>query len=460
MKRIVSDILKGKDIDNNLVLYKEKYNSANNKYGLVRFAINYYTYYSMVSEDEGMLEYGNKESVDVINGIVSDYLLGKNIKENISKLEQIRNDIVDKMQDLTIYVDKFNIYEFALNRVEFRFKQSKYENIYSDENITRKIMQFIFEDEDSVTVNNKISQIIGQVPVKLTKNKFYEMVSNGLSIYNGGTRESLKNFLYMLKTSAMLINTDTMAENYPYLDEVFKEFEEINFKEIDENKYNEMSRLLVKVSEYIDDLVSTNMTLQGLINDLLIVLYTYEDSENNNVVNACNEIIGNTNMLFDGKFIDKSIEEVESMFIELEGVQEELYPLLSACDVTDEIKECYQENLVKLGLMDVYENIYKLPKLNSDSTFAQLEMLEDNALVDDAYLENEKEKLFETYTDIFSKCDKMIKKAIMSATLAELPVFFNNISELQDFIYNNLSMCNDKAEKIACIEIFNDIMEV
>ena len=54
----------------------------------------------------------------------------------------------------------------------------------------------------------------------------------------------------------------------------------------------------------------------------------------------------------------------------------------------------------------------------------------------------------------------MIKKAIMSATLAELPVFFNNISELQDFIYNNLSMCIDKAEKIACIEIFNDIMEV
>lgn len=42
----------------------------------------------------------------------------------------------------------------------------------------------------------------------------------------------------------------------------------------------------------------------------------------------------------------------------------------------------------------------------------------------------------------------------MSASIAELPVFFNNISELQDYIYNTLSVCNDKAEKLACIEIF------
>mgnify|MGYP000456010238 CR=1 FL=1 len=47
----------------------------------------------------------------------------------------------------------------------------------------------------------------------------------------------------------------------------------------------------------------------------------------------------------------------------------------------------------------------------------------------------------------------------MSASIAELPVFFNNISELQDYIYNTLSVCNDKAEKLACIEILNGIME-
>ncbi len=460
MKKIVGDILKKKNINENLVLYSNKYKELNNKYGLVRFAINYYTYYTMISEDEGILEYGNKEYTDVINTAVSDLLQEKDITENIKKLEQVRTDIVNKMQDLTIYVDRFNIYEYALNRVEFRFRDSKYDGLYSDEDITRKLMQFIFEDEDSVTVNNKISQVIGQVPVKLTKNKFFEFVSNGLSIYKGGTKESLKNFLYMLKTSAMLLNTDTMKENYPYLDETFKEFEEINFKDIDENQYKEMSGLLIKISEYIDDLVSANMTMQMLVNDLLMVMYTYCNKADDNVTVTCEEIIRNTNTLFEGKFIAKSIDEVESMFIDLEGVQEEVYPILSASDITDEIKKCYQIEIEELGLLKDYEVIYKLPKLNSDSVFAELEVIEDTEEVDEKYLENKKSELFENYAEVFSKCDKMIKRAIMSATLAELPVFFNNISELQDFVYNNLALCSNKAEKLACIEIFNDIMEV
>ena len=45
----------------------------------------------------------------------------------------------------------------------------------------------------------------------------------------------------------------------------------------------------------------------------------------------------------------------------------------------------------------------------------------------------------------------------MSSAISELPVFFNNISELQDFIYNTLSICTDKAEKLACIEILNEL---
>ena len=100
-----------------------------------------------------------------------------------------------------------------------------------------------------MAINRKISQVIGQLPVRLTKNKFFEMLSNGLSIYKGGTKESLKNFLYMLKTTAMLENTETMTVNYPYLDDFFKEFKEIKFKKITKEQYDEMMANIAKVSE-------------------------------------------------------------------------------------------------------------------------------------------------------------------------------------------------------------------
>ena len=54
----------------------------------------------------------------------------------------------------------------------------------------------------------------------------------------------------MLKTTAMLENTETMTVNYPYLDDFFKEFKEVKFKKITKEQYDEMMTNIAKVSEY------------------------------------------------------------------------------------------------------------------------------------------------------------------------------------------------------------------
>ena len=98
--------------------------------------------------------------------------------------------------------------------------------------------------------------------------------------------------------------------------------------------------------------------------------------------------------------------------------------------------------------MEEYNIVFKLPKLNSDSMFVKnLIKVENNDVVDEAYLENQKEQLINDYRELFKDTDKMITRAVMAQALSELPIFFNNISELQDYIYNTLSICNDKTEK-------------
>ena len=118
----------------------------------------------------------------------------------------------------------------------------------------------------------------------------------------------------------------------------------------------------------------------------------------------------------------------------------------------------YFDNIKELGLEEQYNIVFKIPKLNSDSMFVEMDKETDNAILDEKYLENQKEKMVCEYRELFDKNDKLINRAIMSAVLSELPIFFNNISELQDYIYNTLSICTDKAEKLACIEIINGIM--
>ena len=72
--------------------------------------------------------------------------------------------------------------------------------------------------------------------------------------------------------------------------------------------------------------------------------------------------------------------------------------------------------------------------------------------------EKVKENLYKEFIDKFANSQRLIKKSIMSATLSELPVFFNNISELQDFVYNCLKGCTDMAEKKGCLEIISSMI--
>lgn len=459
MKKIVGEILKGKNINYNLQEYYGRFMEINNKYAMIRLAMNYYTYYSMVAENHGIADTENLSGISVMNEVMDHafHYEKVNLSEDIATLENLRNDILQKVQDLTCYVDKFNIYEHALNRVEYRFRDQEFPKGYSDENFTRKLMRFILEDEDNMEINRKISQVVGQLPIHYTKSKFYETLSNGFSIYKGGTKQSFQDFLYMIKTSSMLQQSETMGENYPYLKESFDEICEVCFKDITKEQYDDVRRHLDMISADIEERMNSNMMIQEIINDLLVVLYTENHKPDDGVVRACEEIISNTNLLFLGKISPKTEEEIEDMFVMLEGTQEEIYPKLSAYDVTDQIRESYSEAVAELNLEEEYNIVYKLPKLNSDSIFIELDKEEDNSVADETFVEGELNKLFEEYAELFSQNEKVINRAVMSMAISELPVFFNNISELQDFIYNTLSICNDKAEKLACIEILNEI---
>ena len=263
----------------------------------------------------------------------------------------------------------------------------------------------------------------------------------------------------MIKSSSMLEKTASMEESYPYLAEAFKQLKDIHFKEITNEQYEEAKDVLSEIAAYIDEQMDGAMMIQEILNDLLLVLYTNEFCVNDNIVKGCVEIIKDTNLLFMNKFSPKTLEEIEDMFVMLEGEQEKIYPLLASYDITDQIKESFSETISQLQLDEVYEVVYRLPKLNSDSMFVEMEKEPDNSVADEDYIETKKKELCDEYAKLFKDNEKAVNRAVLSAAISELPIFFNNISELQDFIYNTLVTCNDKAEKLACIEILNGIMQ-
>ena len=120
---------------------------------------------------------------------------------DIALISGIRNKITEKMKVLTAYTDAFELYEYILNRKEYSFEETVDEELnqlfdaFDAEQFSAEIFNFIFSDADKVTVNAKIQQIVGQLPLRMTKAKFYDILGQTLSIYNGCEIQSLDDFV-------------------------------------------------------------------------------------------------------------------------------------------------------------------------------------------------------------------------------------------------------------------------
>ena len=55
MKKIVGDLLKNRNVEHSLKEYYGNYMEINNKYAAIRLAMNYYTYFVMLSDESGMV---------------------------------------------------------------------------------------------------------------------------------------------------------------------------------------------------------------------------------------------------------------------------------------------------------------------------------------------------------------------------------------------------------------------
>ncbi len=52
----------------------------------------------------------------------------------------------------------------------------------------------------------------------------------------------------------------------------------------------------------------------------------------------------------------------------------------------------------------------------------------------------------------------MVNRGIMASTLSVLPVFFNNLKDVEEYITQSLRNCSDRSELIAAISLLSDII--
>lgn len=464
MKLAANEITKGKNLEMNLPSFGSKLMNIYNNYSFVRLSMNYYTYYEMVNEDavnDSILQdLLNKFNKTVELGVINP-VMGENQVVVLKQIEEIRAAAINVMKGLTSLADIFNIFEYVLNRVEYRFKDIDPSFKEDDATFVASVMSYILSDKDNVVMNTRICETVRQLPLRMTKAKFTEMLHTGLMVYKDSEKQSFEDFIYMLKTSAMLevdANAFVLSSD---IKKIYDDFLAADFTNLTKEQYEDLFAKLNFVTSFIEERVNKYMMLSELINDVyVIVLSNHYVNEVPTEHKACTNIIS---ILYD-RFLskDKLLDdfEVENYFYELEGKQEEYHREFSQVEhILEMVLENYMEQCSSFMIDNMYNSLGIIKLLESGSIFVEFNTDKAEGSCTTEYIEEIFEKLMAEFMDFFKNHTRQINRAVMASVLSSLPIFFGNIDEINKYVLDSISSCTDEAERIACCEIFHSLMD-
>lgn len=407
-------------------------------YSLVRLSLNYYGFLEERIETKECVKMKLiDECMDVIKTILDD-------NWNLETIKTLRSEIIEEMEILTAYADCFQVYEYALNRMERRFEKKSPLGL-SDEECLQQLMKILMTDKEASTVNFNIQTIIGQLPIRFTRQKFYSMVREAMSIYIGSDESSLKGLLYQLRTTATVELSEAQKERYPEFVKQLEFLKELPWKTMTAKDYEAGLQEIAIAGKMLYDLSDTVGMLQDLINDCYVLALTDSDA----VKDAREEVIGkeilkNLQQVAMSQDCTEMPTAITNQLCELEGVQESYYEKYQRLAPAPEYHNGEEQEAYFSRCVD---------KLLSASSFANLEETYQEKVVGKQDIDKACELFFTELDQVLTKTPKSVARAIMAGVLSSLPVCFNSIQDVEQYIKGSLESCSDEAEKDTCKEL-------
>lgn len=465
IKELIREINNGENLNENIPIYTKKLIEVYQKSALLGLTFNYDTLYEIILEEDKKNVEKIKDSLNKINEVICKVFVEGNrtldsMETYLLTLKQIREDNTSKMHVLTAIADKIQNYEYVLNRIELKYQDNI---IVSDEmEFVKKVLNYIFSIKDNVVINENIKEVIGQLPIRMARTYYFQLIKNSLSAYIGGDKSSVESFLYMIETSAMLYETEKGKEYFPEAFSFIGEMEEINFSKLEECDYLRIVEKLEKQAKNILELSDIYLEIQGIVNSLYAFILTlkYHEEIKGKEMDACKYIIGRVYQQFRSEKWNDISEELVEQLVKTEGLQEEFYEVatkyeailykvrIDNCLVVDELKQTKK-----------LETLSMIQKLLSTSKFIELETCEIEEVADDIYVEEKTKDLLDRLLIQFKQNQMCLNRAVIANTISKFPVFFSSAEEVKEYIENALQSCQDIAEKQACINIIEDIIE-
>ncbi|MCX4267653.1 MAG: hypothetical protein OSJ62_03155 [Lachnospiraceae bacterium] len=458
---VIKEIGKGRNLEINLPKYMNTMMTAYYRSSEIRLSMNYYTYLTMEQKEYGS-DFGLTELTVRLDKVIKEAILsefdGKILEKAVEEIDAIRNQIISDMKVITLYADQFQIYEYIFNRMEGRFEEVEALPLnYSDEKLIQKLSSYIMQDSDRAVISQKITEIVSTLPVRLTKQRYYEIIKDSFLLFVGSERQALEDHIFMLKSSAALLKPEEEEIRYLQMDSCLRELEKADYETLSFEQYQKMKQKLQEISGQIAQVTNLSTLLIEVVNDVYILLlsmpYALADAEE---VTICKEIMHRSQELSEGGGEE---EELSALFERLEGKQERISEQITANAYLLDTLEGQKSLMESIMLDKIYVSLLRIEKLSSTSHFIELDAAADRTIVDYAYAEERAHKVIGEFAACFQNCSRRQIRSRMAASMMALPIFFKNMEEFKEYAKTALSSCSDAEEKRSSVILLKDMME-
>jgi len=444
--KAVRELKSKTNVEDNLKFYFDCVKEKAFDYAQVNFA------FELLTLADSKVDLEKSIHADVVKQFLE--LISKGDEVSFDALNALRTENRNHMESVTKAVDQFTMLEYVLNRIEHQYVMPKSLDFgYSDLDKTDELLKFLGNFEQDAQ-NMYIMQILEQLPVRMTKNRFYETVSDRLSIYKEGDVSSFKAMVDSVKSAAGL--TEDQCAYSGELVQIFNDLSTADLKTLPKKDYDAFVNKLAVIGEALNQDMDFGSSIQQLLNHYVAVVLSGNTADLNE---ACKTIVDASMEAFNGNL--EALADGYDACTSLEGKLEETErDLTDVMQVADEIAESFAGQFETFE--KDFERLHQLSLLCSNSLFADIDGSDlkvdfktvDQTLFDEVVLE-----LNKAFAALFATVSKPFVRATMARVFSLLPPRFHSQEELETFIYESLAACTDEAEKIGCLEVIENIMD-
>lgn len=461
IRQMIKHIIDGKNLEEYLPRYADNLAGHYNQIAILNLAMNYYTLYEQIidgSEEETNLIMDSFDKVNHCIGLVFGQRSETDVKAAEAGILEERNRVIKKMQVLTAYTDRFQNYEYVLNRMELNY--GPFEQGDDDDGFTQMVAQYIFDTKDAPVINGRLKEVLGQLPVRMARSRYFDLVKESLSVYKGTDQSALDTFDYMFRSCAMLYEPEGMGIYFKKYGELSDKLETLDYENLDEQQYQELTDSLTETAQSLSEVTDLYVSLQEVINNLYacILSSTANKVEAGEEVRVCREIIADVYAEIVREETDEPAADILSKFFMIEGKQEELQLTRQLLETAlEEVKADYLEKAEELGLLNQFRNLFRMNQLLGNSLFIEFKP-ENEETADEESVKKTAAALVADLEQSFKKRPRPVNRAVIANTINKMPVFFHSAGEVAEYIKCTLEQCRNEGEKQVSKNLIQDII--